>query len=56
MAGTCVDIFDGCDEVADFDFTDESTARAAAQALVDQVFIDTAEGSFDTNPYLTYTC
>ena len=27
LGGTCVDIFDGCDEAANFEFADESTAR-----------------------------
>ncbi len=56
LGGTCIDIFDGCEEAADFEFTDEATAKAAAQALIDQVFIDIPAGAFDSDPYLTNSC
>jgi len=55
-AGTCFDAFDGCDEVSDFDFQNEADATAAAQALLDQVFLDTIEGMFDSNPTDTRGC
>ena len=54
--GSCFDLFDGCDELADFDFTDEATAILAAQALLDQVFIDGLLVSFDSDPELTFGC
>ena len=50
--GTCLALFDGCDDVTDFDFTTESDAQAASQALLDQVFL----GTFDTTPTLTFGC
>ena len=53
--GTCVAIFGDCDAVADFDFDNEDDARAAAQALVDQVFLDVG-GLFDTDTELTAGC
>ena len=52
--GTCVALFTGCDNaVADFDFTNSATATTAGQALLDQVFQDSIEGAFDTDPTLT---
>ena len=35
--GSCVTLFDGCDAPADFAFTLQLDAEAAAQALLDQV-------------------
>jgi hypothetical protein len=54
--GTCVDLFDGCDEVSDFTFRSEIDATNASQALLDQVFVDVAAGLFDANPPLTSGC
>lgn len=54
--GTCTSIFGGCDELSDFAFNDEASATSAAQALLDQVFIDLPEGNFDTDPELTTGC
>ncbi len=52
--GTCVALFTGCDNaVADFDFTNSATATTAGQALLDQIFQDSIEGAFDTDPTLT---
>jgi len=48
--GTCSGLFDECDSNADFDFGDPVDANLAAQALVDQVFIDGPDGDFNTNP------
>lgn len=56
LDGTCIDLFNGCDSVSDFTFTTMSDAFAAAQALLDQVFIDGAAGPFDTHPELTAGC
>jgi hypothetical protein len=50
--GTCAALFDGCDDAADFDFTTGAAARAAAQALLDQVFVN----QFDTQVNLTFGC
>ena len=38
--GTCVDLFNGCDESSDFMFTTEAAALMASQALLDQVLIN----------------
>jgi hypothetical protein len=54
--GTCAALFAGCDEPADFPFTTSPDAAAAAQALLDQVFLDGAQGLFDTDPTLTEGC
>lgn len=60
MDDTCVALFDGCDDpFADFAFQSRAEASAAAQALLDQVFLDdiflaSPEGLFDTRPELTY--
>ncbi len=50
--GRCFDLFDGCDELSDFDFTDEATALLAAQALLDQVMV----GIYDLDPQLIFGC
>jgi len=50
--GKCFDLFDGCDELSDFDFTDEATVLLAAQALLDQVMV----GIYDLVPALTFGC
>ena len=56
VEGTCTGIFDGCDADEDFDFGSQVDADTAAQALVDQVFIDGPDGMFNTDPSLTYGC
>ncbi len=56
LDGTCVDLFDGCDDLSDFTFTTVTEATAAAQALLDSVFQDGPHGLFDTNPSLTNGC
>jgi hypothetical protein len=38
LDGTCIDLFNGCDEDSDFLFNSEATAGAAADALFAQVF------------------
>lgn len=45
--GTCVDLYAGCTG-SPFDFMDEALALEAAQALLDQVFLDGPDGLFDT--------
>jgi len=55
----CAALFSGCDEESDFAFPgDETTALAASQALLDQVFLDSPLSAifFDTLPYLTHGC
>jgi hypothetical protein len=56
VGGTCASAFDGCDDVSDFTFTTESSAIQASQALLDQVFLNVAEGDFDSSPALTSAC
>ena len=55
--GSCVSLFTDCDDAAqDFAFTSSSAASLAAQALLDQVFIDAIHGQFDSQPDLTHGC
>jgi hypothetical protein len=54
--GTCSGIFSGCDQLSDFAFSDATTALAATQALLDQVFLNTSSGLFDSDPSLTFGC
>lgn len=57
LDGTCVDLFSGCDALSDFTFGgDSASAVDAAQALLDQVFIDSMLGAFDSDPTLTRGC
>ena len=51
--GTCIDLFDGCDSNSDFIFQSEALAILASQALLDQVFVDSAVGQFDSTASLT---
>jgi hypothetical protein len=54
--GTCVALFDGCDDVTDFDFQTAADANAATLALLDQVFVDGPLGDFDSIVKLTAGC
>ncbi len=56
MDGTCIALFNGCDDPSDFAFNTSASANAAAQALLDYVFINTAQYQFDSNPALTQGC
>jgi hypothetical protein len=56
QVGTCVEIFNGCDDDSKFDFDSEFDAVPALQALLDQVFLDGALGQFDSIPTLTAGC
>lgn len=56
VEGNCFSLFDNCNEASDFDFQTQADAVAAAQALLDQVFIDGPAGQFDTDPELTFSC
>ena len=49
QSGSCASIFMGCNDVSDFQFATEADATTAAAALLDQVFLDTAVGQFDTS-------
>ena len=54
--GTCGTLYSGCDSFEDFTFTSFLSATVAATALLDQVFLDVSEGSFDSTPELTLGC
>ncbi len=61
LDGTCIDLYNGCDAVSDFTFQTEASATLAAQALLDQVFLDVAvfappSWDFDSQPWLTNGC
>jgi len=55
LDGTCIALYDGCNDVSDFTFQTEAAAVLASQALLDQVFVDSAD-LFDTDPTLTNGC
>ncbi len=54
--GSCIELFDGCDEETDFDFDLEVDVELALQALLDSVFLDGPLGQFDSQPSLTAGC
>ncbi|WP_152612896.1 hypothetical protein [Tateyamaria sp. ANG-S1] len=51
--GSCFDLYSGCDEASDFAFSTAADAQAASLALLDQVFLNSSLGRFDTDPELT---
>jgi len=53
---TCVEVYSGCDEASDFVFSDLDTARAAGQALFDQVLLNGPLGLFDSDPETVRGC
>ena len=52
---TCISLYGGCND-SNFVFTTEVAATSAAQALLDQVFIDGPLGEFDSNAGLISGC
>ncbi len=54
--GTCISLYDNCDNVNDFPFKTLTEAHDANQALLDQVFVDTLDGLFDSEPRTTFGC
>ena len=58
--GTCSSVFGGasaaCDSTSNLAFTNFTDAETAAVALLDQVFLDTGLGQFDSNYTLTNGC
>jgi len=54
--GTCPAVFDNCDSLADFAFTNQTDALLAANALMDQVIHKTPDGPIDLIPSLTNGC
>jgi hypothetical protein len=53
LEGSCIGLFAGC---TSFTFTTSADALAAAQALLDTVFLDVGAGAFDSIPSLTFGC
>lgn len=51
--GTCIALFNGCNDASDFTFTTQTAATLAANALIDQVVIDGPAGQFNLDPELT---
>ncbi len=51
----CSAVFSPCDQ-SGFTFLNAIDAAAAAQALLDEVFVDSPAGEFDTRPELTKGC
>ena len=57
LDGTCIDLFNGCDDTSDFTFQTVASATLAGQALLDQVLVNSvAFGQFDDIPSLTNGC
>ena len=57
LDGTCIDLFNGCDDTSDFTFQTVASATLAGQALLDQVLVNSvAFGQFDDNPSFTNGC
>jgi len=54
--GSCIELFDGCDQASDFFFQDPVLANAANMALLEQVFVDSDLGLFDSDPRLINGC
>ena len=54
--GACTTLFTGCDTPLDFTFQSDESAKAAGQALLDQVLLDVEAGPFDSNPARTFGC
>ncbi len=53
---SCFSIFAGCDSQDDFLFKSKDEVTAASIALIDQVFLNTPAGDFDSKPSLTHGC
>ncbi len=58
--GICADLYNGCDQNSDLPFSnptnDGTLGLAANLALLNQVFIDSPLGAFDSDPTLTNGC
>jgi len=60
--GTCIELFNGCNENTDFPFTNPANLndgvllQTAMEALLNQVFIDSPLGNFNSDPALTNGC
>jgi hypothetical protein len=53
--GTCASVYGGCN-AAYYPFSTPSFAVAASHSLIDDVFVDSAQGQFDSDPRSTYGC
>jgi hypothetical protein len=53
--GTCASVYGAC-AASSFDFSSKADATDAANALLDQVFLDTKLGMFDSDPSKTLGC
>ncbi|MBW2421910.1 MAG: hypothetical protein JRH19_25470 [Deltaproteobacteria bacterium] len=53
--GSCDSLYNGCDP-SEFAFSSLALAQSAAQALLDQVFIDSALGNFDSQTDMIFGC
>lgn len=51
--GSCASLYSGCNEASDFTFSTAADAQDASNALLDQVFVNSPFGNFDTAPELT---
>jgi len=56
LTGSCPALFSGCDAASDFQFQTSGAATLAAQALLDQVFLDGPQGMFDSLPLMNSGC
>lgn len=54
--GSCAEVFDGCDELSDFQQFENEFARSILEAIRDDVIVDGAAGAFDSNALLTRGC
>ena len=54
--GTCIELFNGCDEPSDFAFTSLAAASIASHSLINRVFVDGVDGLFDSVPMSTNGC
>lgn len=56
LDGTCIALYDGCDESSDFTFNTAADALLASQSLLDQVFVNGVAGQFRDEADLTNGC
>ena len=56
VEGFCSDAYSGCHQTTNLTFQDYYSAFQAVAALMNQVFIDGPQGSFDSIPNLTNGC
>ena len=53
---SCATLYNGCSANSDFTFQTEADAKAASQALLDLVLLDTTQHAFDSDYTLTNGC